>query len=95
MKKGDEDGWRRFLKLCQHAESLKQLEELFDCFLTIEEKENLATRYLLVKELLEKKKTQREIAEELGISISKLTRGSNTLKTISDSLRSFLEKNTK
>lgn len=95
MKKGDEDGWRGFLNLCLRAESLKQLEKLFDCFLTFEEKENLTTRYLLVKELLEKKKTQREIASELGISISKLTRGSNALKTISDSLRRFLEKNTK
>ena len=92
MKKNEEDGWRGFLKLCHQPKSLKQLEELFNLLLTIEEKENLAMRYLLVKELLAKKKTQREIAETLGISISKLTRGSNALKIISSNLRRYLEK---
>lgn len=91
MKKDSEDGWWGFLNLCQRPKTLKQLEELFDLFLTIEEREHLATRYLLVKALLEEKKTQREIAEELKVSISKLTRGSNSLKAISDNLRRFLE----
>jgi TrpR family transcriptional regulator, trp operon repressor len=93
MKKQEmEDGWWRFLKLCTQVKTVDRWQSFFDLFLTIEEKENLAMRYLLVKALLEGKKTQREIAKELKISISKITRGSNALKEIDDPLREFLKK---
>lgn len=89
----DEEGWWGFLNLCHKAETLKQLDALLNFFFTIEEKESLKKRYLLVKALLDKKKTQREIANELGVSISKITRGSNALKVISENLQRYLEKN--
>lgn len=56
------------------------LMQLFDLFFTEEEKEALATRALIIDALLEAKQTQRDIAETLKVSISKITRGSNMLK---------------
>lgn len=85
-----EDGWRGFKKLCHAAVKEDRLEELFELFLTIEERQALALRFELIKALLEGKKPQREIAKDLQISISKITRGSNALKTIKSDLREFL-----
>lgn len=77
--------WSRFLAICQKAAADEhQLETFFEVFLTIEEKEQLITRTLIVQKLLEGKSTQRDIAKELGISIAKITRGSNALKLISE-----------
>jgi TrpR family trp operon transcriptional repressor len=59
----------------------------------MEEKSAIADRYLIIKGLLNGKKTQREMAETLKVSIAKITRGSNALKTIEPKLKAFLEKN--
>jgi TrpR family trp operon transcriptional repressor len=83
-------GWRCFLELCLSAEDEKILNELFDLLLTAEERSALETRCLLIKDLLEQKKTQREIAESLQVSIAKITRGSNALKQISPKLKQYL-----
>lgn len=93
MKKANsEDGWWRFLNLCLSVQSPDQLNDLFNIFLTFEERHVLANRYLIVKDLLAGKKTQREIAEELQVSTAQITRGSNQLKQIDDSIRELLEK---
>jgi TrpR family transcriptional regulator, trp operon repressor len=84
-------GWRNFLELCLAAEDEKTLSELFDLFFTPEEKSSLETRCLIVKALLEKKRTQRQIAEDLQVSIAKITRGSNELKRISTKILQFLQ----
>jgi len=94
-QKDTKDGWWRFLELCSHLKTPQDLSEFFKLFLTLEEKEDLAKRYMIVKALLEEKMTQREIAEVIGVSISKITRGSNELKTISSNLREFLERHIK
>lgn len=47
--------------------------------LTKSEIEDLQKRYLIIEKLLENK-THREIAGELSVSISKVTRGANELK---------------
>jgi TrpR family trp operon transcriptional repressor len=86
-----EDGWRGFLRLCSEAEGPQALDELLWLFLTPEERTDIATRYLIVRELLKGKKTQREMAKDLGVSIAKITRGSNFLKMISKDLRRLLE----
>lgn len=91
QKKFAKKGWLDFLDLCTQAKSINELEELMNFFLTIEEKASLTTRFLIVQALLKGKDPQRQIAENLGVSISKITRGSNALKTISDRLRNFLE----
>ena len=92
MKKTcSEDGWRRFLTLCS-ASSPKELEELFDLFFTLEEKEAVGKRYLILKALLDRKLTQREIAKVAHVSISKITRGSNALKVISSKMKEALQR---
>lgn len=89
-KKSTEDGWWRFIDLCQKTTTRKTFIELLMLFLTHEERDDIAKRYLLIKALLEDKLTQREIAEQYDISISKITRGSNALKIVPDDLRRFL-----
>lgn len=83
--------WKDFVKLCCKLKSEKDLENLFDLFLTLEEKELLASRYVIIQALVEGKLTQREIAEVCKVSISQITRGSNALKIIDPKLKSFLE----
>ncbi len=75
-----DQGWQSFLALCHAQETNADLIHFFDLFLTDEEKQNLATRVLLIQALLENKLTQREIAKKLNVSIAKITRGSNMLK---------------
>lgn len=91
MKKNQEiDGWRQFLTLCTEAKSPSDLNNLLNLFLTHEEKHDLATRFLIIEMLIQNEKPQREIAKDLQVSISKITRGSNALKEIDDKLRGFL-----
>jgi TrpR family trp operon transcriptional repressor len=87
------DGWDQFLTLCRAAESKTRLNQLFDLLFTMEEKTQLAMRVQLVKELLKNEKTQREISQHLKISIAKITRGSNALKTVDESLKTFILNN--
>ena len=87
------DGWRRFLKLCSKIETPEKAELLFDLFLTLEEKEMLGQRFLIVKALLEGGMTQREIGEKYKVSISQITRGSNAMKTIDKKFKEFLQTN--
>ena len=85
-----EDGWWCFLALCIELKSSEELNDFFNLFLTIEERNDIADRFLLVRDLLKGEKTQREIAKDLRVSIAKITRGSNSLKTIGEDLRNFL-----
>ena len=87
-----EDEWWRFIALCTQIRDAKLFGELLELFLTIEERQDLVRRYALVKLLLEGKKTQREIAAELKVSISKITRGSNALKTTGNDLKEVIKK---
>ena len=86
-----EKDWKDFVKLCCKLKSEKDLENLFGLFFTLEEKELLASRYVVIKALLEGKLTQREINESCQVSISQITRGSNALKIIDPKLKKFLE----
>lgn len=81
------DGWQGFIKLCREAKSEKELEEILWLLLTPEEREDIGTRFLIVRELVRGKKTQRKMAKDLGVSIAKITRGSNFIKQISKDLR--------
>ncbi len=84
-------GWKQFLALCTNSDSPKLLDQLFDLLFTLDEKDQLNARCLIVKALLEGKLTQRQIAEELGVSISQITRGSNELKTVDKQLSEYLK----
>ena len=91
-RESSEDGLRAFIELCRSFKEKEELEELFDLFFTLDEKEVLGNRYHILKALLDEKLTQREIADTLNVSISKITRGSNALKIISHHLREALKK---
>jgi len=84
-------GWDDFLTLFERAGSKAVLNELCGLLFTLEEKEQLSLRVELVNELLKGEKTQREISRDLNISIAKITRGSNALKTSSESLKKFIK----
>ena len=88
-------GWRLFTKLCLASKNEKMLTTILDLLLTHEEKESLATRCLIIMELLKQEKTQREMAEDLHVSIAKITRGSNELKRVTPQLIEFLKENSK
>lgn len=87
----NEEGWKMFLDLCLETKKSSRLKEFFSLFLTLEEKEHLSSRMQIIKALLSEKLSQREISDEMKVSISQITRGSNALKIISDDLLKFLE----
>ena len=84
------NGWCDFLKLCLAAENEKILTEFFELMFTAEERSSLETRCGIIRSLLNQKIPQRQISEELKVSIAKITRGSNELKRISPRLKQFL-----
>lgn len=85
-----EDGWWLFLKLAQQCKSSQKLNELCQIFLTREERNDIGLRYKIIEELLKEQKPQREIAQELSVSISKVTRGSNCIKEMDGKLKKLL-----
>ena len=91
-KNGIKNGLAEFLKVCATIQSPEELGQLFDLFFTIEEKETLASRFLIIKALLEENITQREMAEKYKVSIAQITRGSNAMKIISPKLKELLKK---
>lgn len=86
------EGWLKFLDLCAKMKGPADFNNLFALFLTYEERETMASRYLIVKALLEEELTQREIAEQYGVSIAQITRGSNALKITSQEFRKKLKR---
>lgn len=91
----EDAGYRDFLRLCSNIRSMNELRLLFDLFLTIEEKEILGKRLLIVKELLENRMTQRKISKQRHVSIAQITRGSNALKIIDQNFKQFLKNHLK
>lgn len=89
----NEAGWNQFIKLCLATKNEKMLSSLLDLLLTQEEKESIAMRYLIVVDLLKQEKSQRSIAEDLHVSIAKITRGSNELKRMPPPLIKFIKEN--
>lgn len=87
-----ERNWHGFLELCSKTKNLEELNNIFSLFLTFEERETLASRYLIIKSLLEEQLTQREIAENYKVSIAQITRGSNALKIIDANFKESLKK---
>jgi TrpR family trp operon transcriptional repressor len=66
------------------------IEEFLRCLLTPAEIADVAGRWALVKALREKK-SQREIAKDLGVSLCKITRGSRELKKDNSAFARILE----
>ena len=84
------EGWKQFLDLTQGMKDEKMLSTLYDLLLTPEEKESIAMRCLIIRELLAERRTQREMAKELNVSIAKITRGSNEIKRMKGAFVEYL-----
>lgn len=87
------DGWRQLLTWCQQIKGTEQLSSLLDLILTYDEKVDISKRCLIIRELLAKNQSQREIAKNLNVSIAKITRGSNELKRVDSDLIEFIKSN--
>ncbi len=90
--RNNQHAWQQFLDLCRSVNKSEVLDEFFDFIFTAEEREMIASRIIITEELLKQEKPQRQISKETGVSIAKITRGSNGLKSIDDSLRKLLIK---
>ncbi len=86
-------GLMAFGELCYLAKDKNMLESLFALFFTAEEKSGLGMRYWIIKDLMKNEKPQRQIAEDLQVSIAKITRGSNELKRMKPKFLAFLREN--
>jgi len=73
------------------VEDEKEAEKLLKDILTPHELASLAERWQLIKEL-NSGTPQRKIAQNLGISISKITRGSRMLQYGSGGFKHFIKK---
>ena len=67
------------------------IEDFLYCLLTPAEADDIARRWELVKALW-KETPQREIAQKLGISLCKITRGSRELKKDNSAFKRILKK---
>jgi TrpR family trp operon transcriptional repressor len=74
--------------LLQEADRANVLDRFLQDLLTPGEIEDLVLRWRIFEELLESK-PQRDIAKSLGISITKVSRGSVVLRDQKNSIRTF------
>ena len=66
------------------------VKDFLHCLLTPAETADIASRWALVK-ALDKKTPQREIAQQLGLSLCKITRGSRELRKPDSAFRKMLD----
>lgn len=84
--------WNEYLDLVLNCKNRDELNSLFNFMLTFDEREMLAKRIALTEALLKKEKPQRQIAEDLSMSIAFITRGSNELKRTSEEDKAQIKK---
>ncbi len=78
-------------KLFATAKTEKEVEMLLEDILTPQEKASLLERWRIIQEL-HKGTPQRDISKKLGVSISKVTRGSRMMQHGSGGFAYFLKK---
>jgi TrpR family transcriptional regulator, trp operon repressor len=82
---------RDLYRLFASIESPEEAKLLLEDILTPQELESVAERWQEIQ-LLAKGMTQRDVAKKLGVSISKVTRGSRMLQFGSGGFAHFLKK---
>lgn len=85
---------RHYKELCElfaSAENPKEVDMLLQDILTPQEIESIAERWQLIRQL-SSGKPQRDVAKNLKVSISKITRGSRVLKYGAGGFRHFIDK---
>lgn len=87
-----EADWKKELvNLILSSSNKGELDELLTALLTPSEYEELAKRWQIVKKLIEGV-TQREIKNELNVSIATVTRGSREIRYGSNAFKRFYER---
>lgn len=86
-----QDHVRDLYKLFAQVENAQEAKLLLNDILTPQELDSLAERWQLIQ-ALHAGKPQRDISKDLGISISKITRGSRMLQYGSGGFKHFLNK---
>lgn len=86
-----EEGLGELCKLLAITEDEKLIQQFFGCLFTPSELQDMAKRWLLVKEI-DRGTTQREIARMFNMSLCKITRGSKELKKEDSAFRIMLDK---
>jgi TrpR family trp operon transcriptional repressor len=84
------DDLTELIDLFCRTNNYEQMQKLFEELFTQREKYDFALRWRLMKDL-HKGKTQRDIAQSLGISLCKITRGSKILKDPASQFNAILE----
>ncbi|WP_192483577.1 MULTISPECIES: trp operon repressor [Cysteiniphilum] len=82
-----ESNWKNLVKLLQQTNDETEMTKLLDFLFTLEEKNQISNRYALAELMILGEKPQREIAKNLGVSISTVTRCSNALKVLPDEIK--------
>ncbi|WP_257284174.1 trp operon repressor [Endozoicomonas sp. SESOKO1] len=85
------ESWFQVIKLLKGQQDLEALHEVMRVLLTQEEREAIGSRLAIMRALLSGEESQREIARRIGVSITKVTRCSNYLKTLSDNEMAMIE----
>lgn len=83
--------YKELCKLFASIENEKEADKLLQDILTPQEIDSVTERWQLIQELA-KGTPQREVAEKLNVSISKITRGSRVLQYGSGGFVHFLRK---
>ncbi|WP_419834220.1 trp operon repressor [Endozoicomonas atrinae] len=87
------ESWFQVIKLLKGQQDVEALHEVMGVLLTREEREAIGSRLAIMRALLSGEESQREIARRIGVSITKVTRCSNYLKTLSGTEISMIEQN--
>lgn len=80
----------QIFSILSESGSAELIGGFFSCLFTPSELRDIATRWLLVKEI-DRGTTQREIARKLHISLCRITRGSRELKKEGSAFRKMLD----
>jgi len=87
---GQEIAFKNFVQHCLSLEKAEYLTLFFEVVLTQTEREEFPKRLAILQALLKGDQTQREIAEDLGVSIANITRASNLIKASDLDLKKLL-----
>ncbi len=85
-----ETSFKEIIKILSEVDDVNFVENFFNCLLTPAEINDMATRWITVKEI-EKGTPQREIAKKFHISLCKITRGSKVLKDPNSAFRKIFD----
>ncbi|MTI12387.1 trp operon repressor [Sansalvadorimonas verongulae] len=88
-----EELWPEVLGLIQNQPDSESINQVLEVLLTPEEQSDIASRLAIMRALLEGSRSQRAVAADLGVSIAKITRGSNYLKRLSLQEKKLIDPN--